>query len=147
MARRFTCLPMSQEKQCTCCLRFLPLSDFNKNRTKKDGRQYECKQCEKERKRKWREANHERDKERKRKYYEANREKVKERDHKYYEANSEKLKERRRKYREANPEKEKERYRKYHEEKRATNTQQAVLRGIDPNKLKELKNKLKELDK
>ena len=152
---------MSQEKQCTCCLRFLPLSEFHKDKNTKSGVRSHCKECAKDRQRKFRQANAEKVKERNRKYREANPEKVKEtyrkyreanaekekeRSRKYYEANVEKMKEYYRKYYEANAEKEKERNRKRRESVRATETQQAVIRGIDPSKLQELKNKLKELD-
>jgi hypothetical protein len=74
---------------------------------------------ERERTRKRREANPEKARERARKRYEANPEKARERDRKYREANLEKARERARKNYEANLEKNRERARKYQERKRA----------------------------
>lgn len=153
---------MCQEKQCTKCFRFLPLGEFSKHKIKKDGLRSECRQCRAEwqrkyyeankdkiaeRQHKYNEANKDKVAEKKRKYNEANKDKIAERKRKYYEANREKIEERQRKYREANSEKIEERQRKYREAKRAETAQTAVFRGLDKNKLKELKTKLEKLEK
>jgi hypothetical protein len=60
---------------------------------------------DRERQRKWREANPEKKAERSRKWYEANREKISEQKRKYREANRQELAEKCRKYKKANREK------------------------------------------
>ena len=40
-------------KICTKCGVWKPLEEFNKNKTRKDGRQYECRECTKEYKKQW----------------------------------------------------------------------------------------------
>ena len=137
---------MCQEKQCIKCLRFLPLGEFGKRKTGKDGLHSQCKECEKEYQRKYREANKEKVAGYERKYREANKEKIAERDRKYREANREKKLEYNRKYYEANKENIVEQKHKYRETKRQEKIQSAVFRGLDADKMKELKTKLAELE-
>ena len=138
---------MCQEKQCSQCLRFLPLVEFHKSKAQKDGHQVKCKQCQAEYHRKYYEANKDKAAECGRKYREANKEKIAERKRKYREANKEKIAVYHRKYHEANKDKALERERKYREAKRAEKAQTAVFRGLDKDKLKELKIKLEKLEK
>lgn len=63
------------EKTCTGCSRSLPLEEFHRSKSAKDGRQWRCKSCQ----RAWREQNHERDRENARRWHEQNREEVNER--------------------------------------------------------------------
>ena len=138
---------MCQEKQCTKCLRFLPLGEFHKNKTQKDGHVSQCKKCVAESYRKWREANKDKHAESCRKWREANKDKHAEGVRKWREVNKDKVADQNRKYREVNKDKVAEKNRKYYEAKRAETAQTAVFRGLDKNKLKELKTKLEKLEK
>lgn len=57
-------------KTCTACLRVLDKSDFHKNKATKDGRCYQCKDCNYKKSREWKDKNKEKSKEHqlKRKY-------------------------------------------------------------------------------
>ena len=81
-------------KVCKKCGKEKPLSQFRKFKQMKDGNRNECKSCEKEYKKEYRENNKEIEK----KYREKNKEKAKERAKKYYEENKDKVKERTKKY-------------------------------------------------
>lgn len=72
-----------ETKICSKCGRELPLSEFYKNKTTKDGASYWCKKCNKKDSRR---------------YYAANKEKIAERNRKYGTENKGKLAEYRRKY-------------------------------------------------
>ena len=89
-----------KSKKCTKCGENKPLTEFRKDRTRKDGLQYVCKSCN-------------------RKYYEKNREAYKERDRKYYEKNREAEKEKKRKYYQENKRAIKARHKKYNKERYA----------------------------
>jgi len=71
-------------KTCSKCKIEKPLTEFSKDKSKKDGHKYVCKLCENSRIKAYYEANREKIKA----YREANRENIKA----YYEANREKLK-------------------------------------------------------
>lgn len=60
-------------KFCPRCKLKLPLSDFTKNKNKKDGLDYECRKCKSFRFRSWRESDVERSRERSRSWHEVNR--------------------------------------------------------------------------
>lgn len=89
-------------KVCSRCKEEKSISEFSKDRNRKDGHNYQCADCAKKRARKYREENREKVREYDRKYREKNREKVRERSRKYRENNQEKIREKHRKYREEN---------------------------------------------
>lgn len=95
----------SDEKTCTKCGETKPLEEFHKKRNMKDGLHSDCKECARERHRKWRTANPERHRERCREWREANRERSREGVRKWREANPERCREMSREWREANPDK------------------------------------------
>lgn len=66
------------EKKCTKCGEVKPLDLFYADKRNKDGKQSECKECTRERGRKWRLENPEKSKERFRKWCLENPEKVRE---------------------------------------------------------------------
>ncbi len=152
-----------KEKKCKKCERVLPLGEFNKNKTKKDGLQGECKKCVAEYQRKYneankdklaekkckyREANKDKIAEKKRKYREANKDKIAEKSRKYYEANKDKIAESQRKYNEANKDKLAERGRKYREaNKEKVAEYQRKYREANKDKLAEKKRKYREANK
>ena len=79
------------KKYCTKCGITKSLSEFNKNQTRPQGVNGECRKCRREISRLYRENNKEKVKERGRLYYENNKEKVKEKGKLYYENNKEKI--------------------------------------------------------
>lgn len=82
---------MASEKTCTKCGETKPLAEFNKDRTMKDGLHSHCKECAREKERKWREANPERHRENSRKWREANPERAREALRKWKEANPDRV--------------------------------------------------------
>ena len=105
-------------KTCTKCGETKSLDDFHRDKTKAGGRKSNCKECERERKRRFYEENREKVLERKRRFYEENREKVLERDRRYREENREKVLERKRRFYEENRDKMLDYKRRYREENR-----------------------------
>lgn len=97
-------------KTCTKCGETKPTDQFGKDRTKRDGLQSNCKDCQ----RAHREANRDKILARQRSYREANRDKINAYDRAYNEANREK----RRAYREANRDKINEQKRTHYEANR-----------------------------
>lgn len=65
-----------ETKTCSKCKREKPLTQFSKDKSKKDGHKYVCKLCAKVRDKAYREANREKLKALSKAYYEANREKI-----------------------------------------------------------------------
>jgi len=102
-------------KRCSKCGVEKDESEFYKEKKVKDGLCAHCKKCDIENRRKWREANSEKERETSRKWREANREKKREANRNWSEANQEKLRDANRRYREANREKVREVYRRYRE--------------------------------
>jgi 5-methylcytosine-specific restriction endonuclease McrA len=100
-------------KLCRGCDRPLPLDAFARDRSKRDGRQARCRECDAARKRRWREENAEAVRERKRRHYAANADAERERKRRHYESNAEVIRDRVRRYREENVEAERERWRRY----------------------------------
>ena len=70
---------------CRKCGQEKPLEEFVKDKTRALGHRHTCKQCNAERKRKWRAANPEKMREYNRKQYAANPEKIRERNRKWCE--------------------------------------------------------------
>lgn len=114
-------------KKCSDCDRVKPLEEFRKDKSTKDGRNYQCKACEAEYRkanreryqeynRQWREANREQRLEYLRQYREANREKRLEYFRQWYEANREQRREYSRQHYESNREKYRERSRQWAKE-------------------------------
>ena len=149
------------EKQCSKCLAFKPLGEFNNDKNKKDGKRAECRCCTSESNRQYRAANREKRrecdrkryaanpekyKEDRRQYRAANPEKLREYDRKRHAANPEKIKERNRKYYAANPEKCKEATLKCNTARRHARNQCAVINALDPKKWEILQSKLKTLN-
>jgi len=66
-------------KYCSICGKWKPLTEFSKDKSRKDGFNYYCKGCMKKRRQKYREKKRETD----RKYYLNNKEKIKKRVRKY----------------------------------------------------------------
>lgn len=97
---------MSDYKTCTKCGATKPVSEFSKNRSKKDGLQASCKACFKAYNSAYREANGEKIAAVRRAYREANREKRAAYQRAWREANQQKRAAYNRAYREANQEKE-----------------------------------------
>jgi hypothetical protein len=131
-------------KQCTKCKEWKEEGEYSKNRSVKSGLKSECKMCESDRRRKyrevnpgkvnesvrkWRKANPEKVKEVNRKQYKANPEKEKEKCRRWRKANPERVKEVGRKYREANPEKEKEKCRRW----RKANPEKVLMLNVKGN--------------
>ena len=70
-------------KKCSRCKEFKVIEAFHKNKSRKDGRAWECKACKKERKHKYYKENFEKIAEQKRKYKQENFEKIAEYNRKY----------------------------------------------------------------
>lgn len=102
-------------KQCNTCKTDKPTSEFNRNRTKKDGLQSKCKSCYKSYHKSYYKSNKDKLTEQQRAYYEANKEQIAERQKTYRAANKEKTAEYSKAYREVNKEKVSEYQKAYHE--------------------------------
>lgn len=109
---------MLDVKPCTGCGEVKPLDDYHRNRTKPDGREFRCKTCAAEYRRRRYEENRDKVLERNRRYYEKNRDKELEGRRQYREENRNKIAEYQRQYREENRDKRQEYQRRYHEENR-----------------------------
>jgi len=81
-------------KRCSKCGKVKSESEFNKNRTTKNGLGSECRECAKKYNREWRKNNPEYDK----KYQLNNAKRIKEYKRKWYKNNIERIKEKQRKY-------------------------------------------------
>jgi len=92
-------------KRCTTCKETKAVSAFSRDSARKDGLFYQCKECERERKRVYYAANSEKVREAVRVWQAANSEKVREAVRVYRAANPEKVREYARVYYAANPEK------------------------------------------
>jgi hypothetical protein len=118
---------MEEYKTCTKCGQTKPHSEWNRNRSKKDGLASECKSCHAERSLKWRKANPEEQKRRSRQQHHKNKDDAnarrranywanpdRERNHRksYYEKTAESQRESSREWRKNNPEKRREQERR-----------------------------------
>jgi 5-methylcytosine-specific restriction endonuclease McrA len=92
-------------KQCSRCDKIKPLSEFKKNKSRKNGIDSWCKECHRASCRKYIEINRETIREKARKWRKDNGEKKREYDRRWNEANQEKERERKRKWVEDNREK------------------------------------------
>lgn len=92
-------------KTCSKCETTKELTEFNKDRTKKEGHRPECRECEKERNKLYYENNKEKVLEARKLYRENNKEKLSEKQKLYRENNKEKISESSKLYRENNKEK------------------------------------------
>ena len=70
-------MDLKQMKRCSRCREIKPLSEFNKNKSKKSGYHYTCKNCMHIYQKRWAEKNKERIKNKNRLWYEKNKEKAK----------------------------------------------------------------------
>ena len=96
-------------KECCCCHEIKSVSEFSKQKGKKDGLCSKCKECYKQ----YCKDNAEKIKEQQKQYYENNTEEIKERHKKYCKDNAEKIKEQKKQYRKDNAEKIKEQRKQY----------------------------------
>ena len=137
-------------KKCTKCGNELPatVEYFYRHTQKKDGLSPECKECTKQRSKRYREANPEKARECCKEWREANPEKERERHKKYREANREKTREYDKKWREANREKERERHKKYREANRDKIRENSrKRREANPDKIREYDKKWREANR
>lgn len=104
-------------KTCNTCKLKKDLSSFNKNRNSKDGLSHYCRECEKEKKKIYREKNRERLNKESRENYKKNKEIIKKRNNNYREKNREKVLAQMREYYKENSEKIKEYSRNYYHSK------------------------------
>ena len=93
------------QKVCRACGALKPLSDFNKDKTKKSGYRSLCRECDNAKSRTWHEQNHARAAASAKKRHEANRDRDAARARRWYEANRELVIERAREWELANAEK------------------------------------------
>ena len=89
------------KKKCTKCGETKDLTEFNKDKSRKNGRTPSCKECRKQ----YYQANRERFAERKKQYHQENREQILEYQKQYRKANREKLTKQKKQYYQENPEK------------------------------------------
>lgn len=111
-------------KYCSACDTNKPVSEFNKNKTKKDGLQSRCRECNKKILKQWYEAN----REHKQEYYIENKERIKETQKRYVLNNREKFDEYQRRYRRQNRDKMKARQRVYYSKNPNANRRYKALR-------------------
>ena len=104
-------------KRCTKCGRWLVASEINfyKQKYGKYKLGSRCKECEKKRRKQYREDNREKEVEWHKKYYEANRDKILEQHKQYRENNKEKIAEGQRQYYQDNKDKIGKRHKRYYE--------------------------------
>jgi hypothetical protein len=111
------------EKKCNKCDEVKPFSDFNKDKSRKDGYHSICRLC-------------------KQIYYEENKKKIKEKNRKYYQDNKEKLKEWQKKYTKENIEYIQERNREnYHDNKEYYNEKSKKYYQDNKEKIEEYQKK------
>lgn len=107
-----------ESKRCYKCGVVKPLDDYQRHKSKADGRQSYCRECTNEANRVWREANRERAKEASRAWREANKERVREVNRAWYENNRERSLGNNRAWYQANKERAREYSRVWREENR-----------------------------
>ena len=100
-------------KKCSECEVVKPLDEFRHRKDSKDGRRNNCKECQDEYQKQYRQDNPKKIKERGRQYYQDNKEELNERNRQYYRNNIEKIEERHRQWRKDNKEKRSEYINKY----------------------------------
>ena len=124
-----------ETKVCPKCGRELPLSDFNNNRSQKDGKAVQCRYCCKE----YNKEYYEKNKEKRKEYLAKNKEKIKEQKKEYFAKNKEKIKEKRKEYNKEYSIKNKEKVKEKVKECREKNKERRneYLKEYNKNKRKE----------
>ena len=89
-------------KRCSKCKQTKPLSEFYKDKSRKDGYSWACKECIKARSKCWREVNPEKHKANNKAYYRENKELIKARTKAWYKENKDKVPARAKAYRKKN---------------------------------------------
>jgi DNA-directed RNA polymerase subunit RPC12/RpoP len=113
-------LKMVETKTCSKCGRALPLSEFNKHKSRKDGLEVYCKECSKKRFKQWY-AEHRDERIEKTKQYNAEHAEAKKQYHKqYYAVNREHILEQQKQYNADNSEARKHYWKQYNAEKYST---------------------------
>lgn len=120
---------MTNKKKCPDCKRDLPLTDFHRDKIKRDGCATYCKECAKRRVRKWSLENPEKRKEYVRQYEIENREVLKKKRHQYYLDHKEEITEKNEKWKEENYERWLEYQREYHRQWRKDNPEKMAEYG------------------
>lgn len=133
------------EKQCITCQVFLPTTSFSKNRSKKDGLHYRCKDCDAQKARQWYEGNKDRVRTRKaerrlddeeafkqrhRDFYLKNKEKILNSRKDYYLRNKKSIIDRVSEWRLANTEKARQYVRNHYSENKNYYTDRSVRRRV-----------------
>ena len=125
-------------KECSCCHKVKPVSEFNKDNRAIDGLKSKCKQCNKQyyqnnrenilkqqkqynkdnkkKRKQYYQDNKEHFKEYRKQYYQDNKEYLKEKVHQYYQDNAESIKENKKQYRQDNAESIKEHIKQYRQD-------------------------------
>ncbi|GAA3637340.1 hypothetical protein GCM10023079_29380 [Streptomyces chitinivorans] len=88
-----------------------PLDEFNRDKSRKDGRDFRCRECNRENNRRWREENLDRKREYDRRWREVNPDRDREYTRRWYTENRDRKRETNRRWREANRDRERERQR------------------------------------
>jgi len=107
-----------KSKKCNKCGEVKTVDCFANNKTRKDGLQSNCKECDNKRQKKWRQENKNKIREYQKKYHQENRDKELDRKKKYRQENKNKLREYHKKYHQENRDKELDRKKKYYRENR-----------------------------
>ena len=137
-----------ETKVCPKCGIELPLSDFNNNRSQKDGKAVQCRYCCKE----YNKEYYEKNKEKRKEYLAKNKEKIKEQKKEYFAKNKEKIKEKRKEYNKEYSIKNKEKIKEYQKEYRKENKEKLKEYGKKYNennkeKIKDYKKDYREKNK
>ena len=109
-------------KECRKCHKVKVVSEFSKDKSKKDGVCTKCKDCDNKRCKEYRKENKDKIKERNAEYYKQNTDKIKEQHSEYYKQNADKVKERNAEYYKQNAE--------YHKKWRKENYNQKVEQSL-----------------
>jgi hypothetical protein len=121
-------------KVCTKCGVWKPLKEYHKNKAKKDGRQYKCRECTKKYGKQYNEVNKEKIKEQQKQYREVNKEKKKEYDKQYHKDNAEHFKQYYKQYHKDNAERKKQYYKQHYKDNIENNLQyiSSIVEQIRP---------------
>ena len=107
-------------KRCSKCGETKPLTEFNKDKSTRDGLRYECRDCSREYFRQYRQENKEKEQERNRQYRQENKERITERKKQYAEENKEIIAERGKQYRQKNRDKILEKLKQYYQTRKTS---------------------------
>lgn len=117
-------------KKCTKCGKEKPLSEFNKNKTTKDGHRFQCRECQKESGVLYRKRNVEKGKIYRKKYYQDHKEERAD----YQRRNKDSVNINKKRYVERNPEKRKQQSRNYYHRHREEIKERAQAKKEETNK-------------